>query len=147
MISKTASSSSNLCEETRTFFPLKLDVGFTHRLRPVTDGVENSLEQFTTVLHVAVRSTDYQHCSQTAFAKSLGTKMSKSLFCRCLCKRWIDLCQTKNEMILGLFYRCRRIHFTSGNTSLLWYLAVSFPSSLRIGTPQIFIFHGDVTLL
>jgi len=29
-----------------------------------------------------------------------------------------------NRMINGLFYRYRRIYFTSGNASFLWYLSV-----------------------
>jgi len=41
---------------------------------------------------------------------------------------WIDLCQTKTKMITCP-YTYRRIHFTSGNASLLWY----FVSIIREG--------------
>jgi len=44
--------------ETFTFLSLKLYVSLGDGLGPVTDGVENTLEQFPTMFRVAVRSTD-----------------------------------------------------------------------------------------
>jgi len=35
-------------------------------------------------------------------------------------RKWVDLCQTKTKMIIGLFYTYRRIHFTRENVLFFW---------------------------
>jgi len=39
-------------------------------------------------------------------------------------QKWTDFRQTKTKVNVSPFYTYRRIHFTSGNASFLWYLSV-----------------------
>jgi len=48
----------------------------------------------------------------------------KIVFCSYLRQKWIALRQTSTKMINGPFYTYHRIHFTSVNASVLWYLFV-----------------------
>jgi len=48
-----------------------------------------------------------------------GNENMKIVFCSYLRQKWIDLRQTKTEMIIGPFYTYRRINFTMKNASFL----------------------------
>jgi len=58
---------------------------------------------------------------QRSEVKVTRNKNVKS-FCAHLRQKFIDLRQTKIKMINGPFYTYRRIHFTSKNASVFWYL-------------------------
>jgi len=58
--------------------------------------------------------------SKAQRSRSLGKKCV--IFLAYSRQKWIDLHQTKTKLISCPFYTFRRIHFTSRNASILWYL-------------------------
>jgi len=53
--------------------------------------------------------------------KVTGNENVTIVFCSYLFQKCIDLLQTKTKMITDPSYTYRRIHFASGNASLLWF--------------------------
>jgi len=54
--------------------------------------------------------------------KVSGNENVKLAFCSLSSLNVVRFSQKKTKMIIGPFYTCHRIHFTSGNASSWWYL-------------------------